>query len=102
MRDNYDIDKIKLNSEEYNLTNNEYHIKKCVNQIKLFGIECLNHLVPLTTNQSQLINILDLNFDDQLWSYTASMFKIFAEIIPIELRMESESIEDDEGNHNVE
>ena len=90
MKNNYDINKIEMNSDEYNYTNNEYHIKKCVNHIKITGIDCLNHLVPLTTNQSQLINILDLNFDDQLWSYTANLFKIFNEIIPIELRVNTD------------
>ena len=91
MNENYDISKIIINSDSYDITNNEYHIKKCVNFIKVCGTDCLNHLVPLTTNQSQLINILDLNFDDQLWSYTANIFKIFNEIIPIELRINNDN-----------
>lgn len=84
LRDQYDIAVVRMESAEYNATNNEYHVKKAVNAVKKLGVECLNRLVPLTTNQSDLITILDLNFDDQLWSYTASTFRVFHQMIPTE------------------
>lgn len=86
----YDPNRIVAHCEQYNAKNNEYHIKKMVQRIKVLGIECLNHLVPVTVS-SDLITILDLNFEDQLWSYTAGIFKVFYDVIPIELCPYSEA-----------
>ena len=85
----YDVSVVIASAEAFNATSNSYHLKKVISQLKQLGVSCLNRLVPLTTNQSPLITQLDLNFDDQLWSYTANTFKVFQELIPIELRQDN-------------
>lgn len=53
-------------------------------------IDCLNVLKPLTTSQSMLIPVLDLNFDHQLWEYTKGMFNDLVSLfVPLEYRLKT-------------
>ena len=63
------------------------HVGTCTAQLNQYVKRCLDRLVPLTTSQSNLIPILELNFDNQLWTYTSDLFRHMGKVtVPFEFR----------------
>ncbi|ETO08612.1 hypothetical protein RFI_28776, partial [Reticulomyxa filosa] len=83
---NYLRNEIHLN-EECNGQLINKHVDTVVKELLKNNKQCLDRLVPLTTSQSALIPLLELNFDDQLWVYTGKLFEhLGALMVPFEFR----------------
>ena len=82
--------KTKVNLDELNSDAVKKHVHTCVTEMKKMAKECLDVLKPLTTSQSNLIPVLDLNFDHQLWEYTKALFNDLVTLfVPLEFRLQT-------------
>ena len=82
--------KNEVNLEELNSDIVKKHVTACVTEMKRLATECLDVLKPLTTSQSNLIPVLDLNFDHQLWEYTKALFNDLVTLfVPLEYRLQT-------------